>query len=71
VSKTPILDGYLTITETAAELLVCKRTLKRWRSFGEGPRQTRVGKKILYHRDDILNWLQQQRGPSSNGGGHD
>lgn len=70
MSQAPILDGFLTIAEAAAELHVCKRTLKRWRALGDGPCQTRVGKKIFYHRDDILKWLNEQRGPSATGGDH-
>lgn len=26
-------------------------------SLGKGPKKSRIGKKIIYHRDDFLAWL--------------
>jgi hypothetical protein len=67
MSQHPLLADYLTAAEAAAELHVCVRTLARWRAMGEGPQKVRTGKKILYHRDDILNWLESQRNSGKSG----
>ena len=52
-----ILDGYLTVTECAAELCIDKRTLERWHRLREGPPRTKIGKKVLYRREAVADWL--------------
>jgi hypothetical protein len=37
-----------------------KRTLKRWRDFGEGPPFIKVGRTIYYRRQAIRDWLLSQ-----------
>jgi hypothetical protein len=47
-----------------AELLPGKpktRTLRRWRSLGEGPRVTRIGCRVFYHLDDVKAWLRERQ----------
>jgi excisionase family DNA binding protein len=46
----------------AAEYLgVALTTLAKWRISGEGPRYARVGKRVLYRRDDLDAWMMDQR----------
>lgn len=52
-----LLSDYLTPEELAAELNVCETTLWRWRRLREGPAITKVGRKVLYRRDDVSAWL--------------
>jgi hypothetical protein len=52
-----ILAEFLTQAEAAAELKVCERTLDRWRTLGEGPPITRLGRRILYRRSSLQAWL--------------
>lgn len=47
-----ILDGYLTLDQTAAELGIHLVTLKRWKARRYGPKPIRVGARLYYKRDD-------------------
>lgn len=53
----PILSEFLTKAELAAELQRNERTLDRWHRLGEGPPITRIGRRILYRRASLQNWL--------------
>ena len=59
----PIPDGVglLTHIESAAYLRLAPRTLARHRSDGTGPVFIRLGRRILYHPDDLRAWAQAHR----------
>ena len=57
---TPVLDGYLTTTECAAELGINPRTLERWHRLREAPPRTTIGKKIYYRRAAVADWLRSR-----------
>jgi len=59
----PILEEFLTKEELAAELRRNPRTLDRWEALGMGPPRTYVGRKILYRRTSVQNWLVAQELP--------
>ena len=50
----------LTISEAAALLRAPVATLRYWRHLGTGPRSFRLGRRVLYRRDDIEAWIQSQ-----------
>lgn len=52
-----LLDEYMTPAELADELGVCERTIARWHALREGPPRVKMGKRILYHRQAVQNWL--------------
>lgn len=52
-----IFDDYFDKKETAAELDVCPRTLDRWHRLREGPPRTIIGRKILYHKQSLREWV--------------
>ena len=52
-----LLADFLRRREAAAELQVCERTLYRWRRLGQGPPTTRLGRRVLYKRSSLLEWL--------------
>jgi hypothetical protein len=56
----------LTEQEAAELLTVSAVTLARWRKEGIGPRWFRLGGRpagpIRYRRDELLQWLEEQRG---------
>jgi hypothetical protein len=53
-----ILDAeYSTPQQLAKELEVCVHTLDRWERIGTGPARTRVGRRTLYRRATVLEWL--------------
>ena len=52
---------FLTIPETAVLMRVKPRTLDNLRWRREGPPYRRHGGRILYHRDEVLEWSEQRR----------
>ena len=49
---------YLTPTELAARYKgsITVRTLANWRSTGNGPRFTKIGGRVLYPTDAVIEW---------------
>ena len=54
--------GLLTITEAAQLLRAPVATLRYWRHLGTGPRSFRLGRRVLYRRDDLHAWIDAQHG---------
>ena len=55
------LSGLIYTRDQTAELLgITPETLNRWRWSGRGPRALHLGKRVHYHRDDIVAWLDAQ-----------
>ncbi len=50
----------LTITEAAARLRTPVATLRYWRHLGTGPDSFRLGRRVVYRRDDIDRWITTQ-----------
>jgi excisionase family DNA binding protein len=51
----------LTITEAADVLRTPVATLRYWRHQGIGPRSFRLGRRVLYRRDDVHAWINAKR----------
>ena len=51
----------LTISEAAELLRAPVATLRYWRHLGTGPRSFRLGRRVVYRRDDLLAWIDAQR----------
>ena len=51
----------LTITEAADMLRTPVATLRYWRHQGIGPRSFRLGRRVLYRRDDVHAWIDAKR----------
>ncbi len=51
----------LTITEAALLLCAPVATLRYWRHLGTGPHNLRLGRRVLYRRDDLHAWIDAQR----------
>jgi excisionase family DNA binding protein len=47
----------LTQAETAELLRLSERTLERWRVVGGGPVFCKLGKRVLYRRADLDEWI--------------
>jgi hypothetical protein len=60
---------FLDAGEAARLLRVSKKTLKKMRISGKGPRYYKIGSskrgKILYRRADIMEWLGDSKGSTS------
>jgi excisionase family DNA binding protein len=57
----------LTIAEAAEFLRAPVATLRYWRHLGTGPRSFRLGRRVLYRRDDLQAWVEAQLGRSATG----
>ena len=57
----------LTITEAAELLRAPVATLRYWRHRGTSPRSFRLGRRVLYRRDDLQAWVEEQWGRSAAG----
>ena len=51
----------LTIAEAAKLLPAPVATLRYWRHRNTGPRSFRLGRRVLYRRDDLHAWIAAQR----------
>jgi excisionase family DNA binding protein len=51
----------LTIVEAAELLRAPVATLRYWRHLGTGPRSFRLGRRVLYRRDDLRAWIHAQQ----------
>ena len=47
----------LTIAEAAQLLRAPVATLRYWRHLGTGPHSFRLGRRVLYRRDDLRAWI--------------
>ena len=47
----------LTIGEAAQLLRASVATLRYWRHLGTGPRSFRLGRRVVYRRDDLRAWI--------------
>jgi Helix-turn-helix domain len=55
-----LLSEYLSEHETAKQLQLSPRTLKRWRALKSGPAITRIGRRIVYKRSTVAAWIKNQ-----------
>ncbi len=55
----------LTEAQTAKLLKLSPRTLQTWRVRGGGPAFLKIGKRIMYDRDDLLAWMRSTRRTST------
>lgn len=55
----------LTIAEAADLLRAPVATLRYWRHLGTGPASFRLGRRVLYRRDDLHAWIDTQRDQST------
>jgi excisionase family DNA binding protein len=51
----------LTTAEVAALLRSPVSTVRYWRHVGLGPASVRVGRRVLYRRSDVTDWLRELR----------
>ena len=55
----------LTISEAAELLRAPVATLRYWRHRNIGPHSFRVGRRVLYRRDDLRTWIDAKAGQVS------
>ncbi len=57
----------LEIDDVCDLLHVSRSLMAKWRMQGRGPRFIKVGRRILYDRDELAHWLQLQMRSSTTG----
>jgi len=50
----------LTLSEAADYLRTPIATLRYWRHLGTGPRGFRMGRRVMFRREDLDHWLAEQ-----------
>jgi hypothetical protein len=55
-----VLSEYMTPEELADELGICKRTLDRWHASRSGPPRVTIGRRPLYRREGVAEWLRNR-----------
>jgi excisionase family DNA binding protein len=63
MTRSPI--ELMTTREAAALLRVPESTMRYWRQTRYGPRHARVGRRVLYSRQDVETWWERQRAMAS------
>jgi excisionase family DNA binding protein len=58
---------FLTGDDVAALLRTTRKAVYVMVERGQLPGVTRIGRRLLFHRDDLLDWLRQKRAPSPKG----
>lgn len=63
---TPVTNGdhgILTLAEVAEMTRTNPATLRYWRSVGDcGPKSFKLGRRVLYHRADVEQWIAEADG---------
>jgi DNA-binding transcriptional MerR regulator len=52
---------YLTTADLATLLRTSPETVRYWRHVGKGPKSFKVGKKVLYAREDVERFITEAR----------
>jgi hypothetical protein len=60
VSDPPLLSGYLTKYELAAEIRVHPFTLDYWHRRGRGPARIHIASRVWYNRQTVSDWIAAQ-----------
>lgn len=55
------MDSYLTTEEVADLLRTTPETIRYWRHVGKGPKSFKVGRRVLYAREDLDAFIAQAR----------
>lgn len=43
-------------------------TLRFWRHTNQGPTSFKIGRRVVYRREAVLNWIAQQESATTRGG---
>ena len=52
---------YMTTQEVAELLRTHAESVRYWRHIGKGPRSFKIGRRVLYDRRDVENWIDTER----------
>ena len=66
--RAPALPTLLTIDDVARVLRTSRGAVYAMAARGQLPGLTRIGRRVLIRADALLDWLDQKRAPSPDGG---
>lgn len=66
--RAPALPTLLTIDDVACVLRTSRGAVYAMAARGQLPGLTRIGRRVLIRGDALLDWLDQKRAPSPDGG---
>jgi excisionase family DNA binding protein len=69
IKRRPVDDGLLTVAEAADLLRLPPGTLRTWRSLNRGPKSLKLGRRVLYRRGDVVEWLRAEELRTARGDG--
>ena len=61
--------NHLTTDQAAEALRISRHTLEAWRIKGIGPRFRKIGRRVLYERNDLVVWASNQSRTSTSDSG--
>ena len=56
-----VTSDLMTLVEAAAYLRTPVATLRYWRHLGMGPAGFRLGRRVMYHREDVDRWIGERQ----------
>jgi len=59
-AEQPVLNDFLSEERAGAELNLGFRTLRKYRRFGTSPAYVKIGRKIMYPRAAITDWVESK-----------
>ncbi|HEV3194378.1 MAG TPA: helix-turn-helix domain-containing protein [Polyangiaceae bacterium] len=66
-APTPAAPIFLTVDETATLLRTSRKAVYAMAERAQLPGVTRIGRRLLVRRDDLLSWLDERRAASPGG----
>ena len=57
----PKESPFLTVIEVCQRAGICRARLNELRAEGRGPKETRVGRRVLFRRSDLERWIMQRK----------
>ena len=61
-TQNSLLSDYLSDEQLACEMHVSVRTLWRWAALGEIPPSVKIGRRRLFRRATVAEWLRTREG---------
>lgn len=60
--------NYLTVAEVCELTGLPTTTLRYWRKFNKGPKSFKIGRRTMYDRQDVEDWINHQKEQTTRGG---
>jgi len=61
-------EPLMTVRELSELTTIAEETFYFWRTLDRGPKSMKLGRRVVYKRSDVEEWLQHQEETTSRGG---